>query len=552
MVHPPERREEAGRIVGEMLQGHSEFCPVPVLTKSGVQIPVETRVSHGIWDGKPVIFGVTKDISKVKLSEEKFSKLFHLNPSACGLNDLETLKYVEVNEAFYTLLGFDKDEVIGKTAIELGILPVEARNSIMIKADTNGIIINAEATLVAKNGDIKQVLLSAENIYVQDKEFRFTVVQDVTARKLAENAVQISETRYRRLFESAKDGILILDAESGMIKDVNPFLIEMLGYSKEEFIEKAIWEIGFFGDLVANKDKFIKLQQDEYVRYENLPLETAYGKTINVEFVSNVYLVDDRKVIQCNIRDITERRIADEALKKSEEALQKLNATKDKFFSIIAHDLKSPFNSIMGFSELLVEQVKNKDYNGIEKFAGIILNSSQRAVDLLMNLMEWSRSQTGRMEFIPEYFELVDFMGEILFMFDDIAGQKSIIIKKNLPSKIPVFADKAMINTVIRNLVSNAIKFTKTGGEIIITATEKQNEILVSVKDNGVGIPHSAVDKLFRIDENYTTSGTNKEQGTGLGLILCKEFIEKHGGKIWVESEEGKGSMFSFIIPTGK
>jgi len=552
MVHPPERREEAGRIVGEMLQGHSEFCPVPVLTKSGVQIPVETRVSHGIWDGKPVIFGVTKDISKVKLSEEKFSKLFHLNPSACGLNDLETLKYVEVNEAFYTLLGFDKDEVIGKTAIELGILPVEARNSIMIKANTNGIIINAEAALIAKNGDIKQVLLSAENIYVQDKEFRFTVVQDVTARKLAENAVQISETRYRRLFETTKDGILILDAESGMIKDVNPFLIEMLGYSKEEFIEKAIWEIGFFGDLVANKDKFIELQQDEYVRYENLPLETAYGKTINVEFVSNVYLVDDRKVIQCNIRDITERRIADEALKKSEEALQKLNATKDKFFSIIAHDLKSPFNSIMGFSELLVEQVKNKDYNGIEKFAGIILNSSQRAVDLLMNLMEWSRSQTGRMEFIPEYFELVDFMGEILFMFDDIAGQKSIIIKKNLPSKIPVFADKAMINTVIRNLVSNAIKFTNPGGEIIITATEKQNEILVSVKDNGVGIPHSAVDKLFRIDENYTTSGTNKEQGTGLGLILCKEFIEKHGGKIWVESEEGKGSMFSFIIPTGK
>jgi len=552
MVHPPERREEAGRIVGEMLQGHTEFCPVPVLTKSGVQIAVETRVSHGIWDGKPVIFGVTKDISKVKLSEEKFSKLFHLNPSACGLNDLETLKYVEVNEAFYTLLGFDKDEVIGKTAIELGILPVEARNSIMIKANTNGIIINAEAALIAKNGDIKQVLLSEENIYVQDKEFRFTVVQDVTARKLAENAVQISETRYRRLFESAKDGILILDAESGMIKDVNPFLIEMLGYSKEEFIEKAIWEIGFFRDLVANKDKFIELQQDEYVRYENLPLETAYGKTINVEFVSNVYLVDDRKVIQCNIRDITERRIADEALKKSEEALQKLNATKDKFFSIIAHDLKSPFNSIMGFSELLVEQVKNKDYNGIEKFAGIILNSSQRAVDLLMNLMEWSRSQTGRMEFIPEHFELVDFMGEILFMFDDIAGQKSIIIKKNLPSKIPVFADKAMINTVIRNLVSNAIKFTKTGGEIIITATEKQNEILVSVKDNGVGIPHSAVDKLFRIDENYTTSGTNKEQGTGLGLILCKEFIEKHGGKIWVESEEGKGSMFSFIIPTGK
>ena len=168
MIHPPERRDEAGRIVSEMLSGVTEFCPVPIITKSGVQIPVETRVSQGFWDGKPVIFGVTKDISKVRLSEEKFSKLFHINPSACGLSDLESHEYIEVNDAFYTLLGFDKDEVIGKTVADLGILTTETANSIFLKSDSNGRVTNAEADLTAKNGDIKHVLLSAENIFIQE------------------------------------------------------------------------------------------------------------------------------------------------------------------------------------------------------------------------------------------------------------------------------------------------------------------------------------------------------------------------------------------------
>jgi signal transduction histidine kinase len=210
----------------------------------------------------------------------------------------------------------------------------------------------------------------------------------------------------------------------------------------------------------------------------------------------------------------------------------------------------------MGFSELLIEQIIEKDYNGIEKYAEIILNSSQRAVDLLMNLMEWSRSQTGRMEFIPEYFEINDFINEISILFSEIAGQKSISLVKKIHSKIPVYADKAMISTVMRNLLSNAIKFTKPGGEIVISATQHKTEMRVSVKDNGVGIPKAMIDKLFRIDENYTTPGTNNEHGTGLGLILCKEFVEKHGGKIWVESivenqmeDKSGGSTFFFTIP---
>ena len=238
-----------------------------------------------------------------------------------------------------------------------------------------------------------------------------------------------------------------------------------------------------------------------------------------------------------------------ERLKQQTKELEELNATKDKFFTIIAHDLKSPFNSIMGFSEMLVEQVRDKTYDGIEQYANIILDSSQRALDLLMNLMDWARSQTGKMEFIPEYFELVNFIKDITSLFEDIAGQKSIIIKKDLPLNAPVFADHAMISTVIRNLISNAIKFTKPEGEITISAIEKPDQLIIMVKDSGIGISNDRIEKLFRLDETYSTPGTKDEKGTGLGLILCKEFIEKHGGKIWVESTPGEGSIFIFTIP---
>ncbi|MCX6279974.1 MAG: hybrid sensor histidine kinase/response regulator [Bacteroidetes bacterium] len=238
-----------------------------------------------------------------------------------------------------------------------------------------------------------------------------------------------------------------------------------------------------------------------------------------------------------------------EKLKRQTKELEKLNATKDKFFSIIAHDLKSPFHAIMGFSEILVEQVREKDYDGIEKHAEIILKSSQKSVDLLMNLMEWVRAKTGRMEFIPEHFEMVDFIKKITSLFDDIAGQKSIAIKKDLPLNATVYADQAMINTVFRNLISNAIKFTNPGGEITISAVEKPDVLTVTVRDSGVGISKDRIEKLFRLDETYSTPGTNNEKGTGLGLILCKEFVEKHGGNIWVESSPCEGSMFIFTIP---
>jgi signal transduction histidine kinase len=163
--------------------------------------------------------------------------------------------------------------------------------------------------------------------------------------------------------------------------------------------------------------------------------------------------------------------------------------------------------------------------------------------------MEWSRSQTGRIEFNPEYFEMVNFINNTVPLFENISIQKSITIRTELPLNAPVFADKAMISTVLRNIISNAIKFTKPLGHISISVTETKSEVTVSVTDNGIGISKERIEKLFRLDESDSTPGTQNEKGTGLGLILCKEFIEKHSGKIWVESEAGKGSRFSFTLP---
>jgi signal transduction histidine kinase len=255
------------------------------------------------------------------------------------------------------------------------------------------------------------------------------------------------------------------------------------------------------------------------------------------------------KLISPHAAGELERRHAEEVLLASEAQLHQLNAAKDKFFSIIAHDLKNPFNTIIGFSDILFEQVRSKDYEGIEKYAEIIQQSSHRAMDLLSNLLEWSRSQTGRMIYNPEFVDVVSLIHETVNLLNDSAHQKSITINLKLPAKLPFILDKDMINSVLRNIISNAVKFTFENGMIDISAEQTQDDLLVAVKDNGVGIEQGDIDKLFRIDENSSTPGTQKEMGTGLGLILCKDFIEKHGGRIWVESAMGEGSTFFFQIP---
>ncbi len=248
------------------------------------------------------------------------------------------------------------------------------------------------------------------------------------------------------------------------------------------------------------------------------------------------------KIIAQNISLIVHRMQIFDELKLS-------NAQKDKFSSIIAHDLKSPFNSILGFSDLLVEKIKIKDFEVADKYARFIHQSSKHVYELLMNLLEWSQAQTGRIKLNLEHFNLVVFIEDTLTPYDDIAAQKRITIKRSLPKTLPVFTDRHILYTVLRNLITNAIKFSPHGSTVNISAVKRSGEIIITVTDNGRGIPKERLGKLFSIAHSESTPGTAKEKGTGLGLIICNDLIDQLGGKIWAESEEGTGSTFFFTIP---
>ena len=358
------------------------------------------------------------------------------------------------------------------------------------------------------------------------------------------------EERFKQLIKNSFDMIVLLDS-GGIQHYVSESCEKILGYKQEELIGIPIIEKMIHPeDRESTKKKFLDIIENKAHGGAQYRHRHKNGSWVYLEAYGTNLL--DNPVIESvilNVRDITERKNAEQIIIENEIRLRELNATKDRFFSIIGHDLKSPFNSIVGFSNLIAEQVQKQDYEGIEKYATIIQDSAQRAMNLLTNLLEWSRAQTGTIVFNPEYVEFVSVINEVLELSNDSARQKSITIYKKLPHNIPVFADKAMISTILRNLIFNSIKFTKPGGEIIIKAEQKEKQLIVSVTDNGIGIKNEDIDKLFRIDYSYSTTGTNRETGTGLGLLICKDFIEMHGGKIWVESEIGKGSTFSFSIP---
>lgn len=238
--------------------------------------------------------------------------------------------------------------------------------------------------------------------------------------------------------------------------------------------------------------------------------------------------------------------------KKVEERtyeLEELNRTKDKFFSIIAHDLKNPFNSLLGFSELLLDSFSDFPPEKIEEYIKIIFETAHSSYALLENLLEWSRSQTGGIQITPQKIDISVLVEKNFDLLEIHAHKKGIKLINDVDPATTCYADYNMINTVMRNLISNAIKYTSGGGKVSIDCEQAGNNIKILVADTGIGIKNIVLDKLFRIDQNVSTKGTDSESGTGLGLILCKEFIEKNGGEIGVNSQVGEGSTFYFTLP---
>lgn len=243
-------------------------------------------------------------------------------------------------------------------------------------------------------------------------------------------------------------------------------------------------------------------------------------------------------------------------LKKSRDIIQlqncnlnELNATKDKFFSIIAHDLKNPISNFRDMTKVLVESQDSFTKSEVSEYLSMLNNSADSLFGLLENLLEWSRSQRGIIKYEPVHLDFTYLANNVVSLTLPLAQAKKIELCSTVPENFIIDADVNMINTVLRNLVSNAIKFTDENGRIEISATDHEHYSEFTVSDSGVGISPDNLKKLFHISENFSTLGTSNEKGTGIGLILCKEFIDKHGGRIWAESEYGVGTKFSFTIP---
>ena len=265
----------------------------------------------------------------------------------------------------------------------------------------------------------------------------------------------------------------------------------------------------------------------------------------------NIY-IQDNKYRFTVVQDITELKKSEEEIRLKNGQLNLLNAEKDKFFSIIAHDLRSPFNGFLGLTDILAEGLSDFSSDEIQKIAVALKNSATNLYMLLENLLEWSRMQRGLIIFDPEMFILKQkILGNLVSIIED-AYKKEITICYEIPDDIVVSVDDNMFGGIIRNLVSNAVKFTRKKGKITISANVKpNNSVEISITDTGIGMNKSMIDNLFRLDANISRKGTDGEPSTGLGLIICKDFIEKHGGKIWVESIEGNGSTFRFTITNG-
>lgn len=281
-------------------------------------------------------------------------------------------------------------------------------------------------------------------------------------------------------------------------------------------------------------------------------LLTVVGIPVSVTIVAYFVWKKEAELYSNIVRENIERKQAEEKLKQVNHELKELNATKDKFFSIVAHDLKNPFTALIGSTELLFNNIHQMDTKNIMKLSQVLNDSAKSGYAILQNLLDWSRSQTGIMKINIEKINLKNVIEENISNLLLNSKNKEINLKSEIKDDIFVFTDRNMINIVLRNLLGNAVKFTPRFGKVNVSTILNENTVFILVKDTGIGISNDNIDKLFKIDTDYRRPGTANEQGTGLGLKLSKEFVEKLGGKIWVESELGKGCDFKFTLPLNK
>jgi len=554
-VLPKEYYAEMWQVIISGKTWKGEFCNK---TKAGVLFWENVTITPIKNDNNKIInfLAIKEDITelkkstqKLKSSESKFRGLFTGMSSGvifCKAiynkqGNMVDCIYKDMNKKYASFTSLVREEAIGKKVSEM--LP-----------GTEPEWFSAFEGVVKTGNSISFEMYHEQSkkyysvfAYSSDKDEFAAIIDDITTRKKAEIELIDSENRFKALSEATFEAVLFID--NGVLIDANKSAMKMSGYTLKEAIGMPIV------NLIA--PEYRKLVYGKMISGYNNPYDSVVlkkdGSKIDIEIHGRQVNYKGKQIRIVAIRDITER-------KENEKRLKELNATKDKFFSIIAHDLKSPFNTMIGFADILIDNFKHLDDKTKKEYINYIREGAENTYKLLENLLLWSRTQNGSISYNPENLNLYLLITETCKPLNQSANNKSIVLNNKVDKNLYINVDKNMFSTIIRNLISNAIKFTPKGGNIEIGCTietygrtsqqgNNPSVMEIYVKDTGVGIAKEKQNKIFDISENTSTKGTEKEIGTGLGLILCKEFVEKHGGNIWVKSEVEKGSEFIFTIP---
>ena len=537
---------------------------IPFITAQGEKIFFSSAFVpvYGKDEKSTVINCYFENVTEESLNEDEkkfFNSIFNSSPEGIGVET--SGKIVKANQVLANIFGYDNlEELINKDILDL------AENNDVVKLAEYFQIIEKKKNgwgMLEFSGKRKDnsnfyAEISASTFKLNLKNFTVFIIRDITERKKAQNVITDSEEKYRKIIESIDDFLYTFEKVNNILKPVffTSSVEKITGYTQQEFLNdsKLLIKIVHPSDLSMVKQKTRALFRSRILNSEEIEFRII-NKSGNIVWVRNKVNVTRgitgkiQKVFGL-INNISLRKKAEEDLIKTTENLVKLNETKDKFISIVSHDLRTPFSSILGFTDLLLtdEELTDDEKNQYIKY---IRDSSKSMLSLVNSLLDWTRLQTGRISVDLERVDANFIIEKSINALSGAAFQKNIELTSLVGNDVFVFIDKELIGQVFNNLISNAIKFTRDGGSIILTVnpSEKPRFVEFSIKDNGVGIKEENLKYLFKVESKFTSEGTSGEKGSGLGLSLVKEIIEKHGGKIWVETEYGKGSDFRFTLP---
>lgn len=465
-----------------------------------------------------------------------------------------TNKVILANKMFYQMFEKTKENIIGKEIKDvLSEINLSDFCKNILKEDNISEDIQCQCSLPSKG--VMTLNLRLAGFELGEKNI-LIVMHDITALKKAEEIIKQEKEKAQLYLDIAEVIMLVLD-RNGNVSLINSKGLRVLGYSKEEIIGKN-WFLNFITDEQKHQihtvfDSLINNNSSAPDYFEN-DIITKSGE-LRVVAWHNVILRDTSGNITGTLSsgiDITEKRRAEELLKKYNEELKSAIAQKDKFFSVLSHDLRSPFNGLLGYANILAEESESLTKDEIKEFSKAVFLISQKMFEHLNNLLEWSRLQRDKIDFNPERLDLTEVLEGVVTLLKPNADKKKIKLIVNSTPDIFIKADKFMLNSIIQNLLSNAIKFTPKGGTVKIETSVIGSKVEISVIDTGVGLTPEDIHKVFRIDTTFSTKGTENEQGTGLGLIICKEMIERHSGEIAVSSAPGKGTEIKFSVALDK